>query len=140
MHKIFDQVKQDSAASLPLRLYQKTFTICIYSFPAWRSAFKGCCEKQTSKFAWLCPWARRLMHTFLITIIVMQTIENITKTFTIHQVTQYDSCFKLYQTSQQTTIGNHRFTTVLQTKVTDLPRRNNIRLYEFNTDLALKPH
>ena len=32
--------------------YQKTLKNGIQSFPAWRSAFKGCCGKQASKFDW----------------------------------------------------------------------------------------
>ena len=31
--------------------YQKTLKNGIHSFPAWRSAFKGCCEELAGKFA-----------------------------------------------------------------------------------------
>ena len=32
--------------------YQKTLKKGIYSFPAWRSAFRGGCGEQASKFAY----------------------------------------------------------------------------------------
>ena len=43
--------------------YQKTLKNGIHSFPAWRSAFKGCCVEQACKFAYV-SLGRALNKTF----------------------------------------------------------------------------